>query len=66
MVCNVNVQAELPSIVREMQAKLKTYTPYVDGRMTPAALSKYNCSAEVKAQWDTPQGSFAGPCCQPK
>ena len=53
-------------IVTEMQAKLESYTPYVDGRVEPQELAHYHCSPSVRQRWNTPVGRFAGPCCEPK
>ena len=61
-----NIAAQFPSLVRVMETQLAKYTPYVDGRMTPTELTKYDCSPSVKAAWNTSVGTFVGPCCKPK
>ena len=61
-----NLAAAMPQVVAQLAKQLATYVPYVDGKMTPEALAKYECvpaNADGTHPW---WGNFSGPCCRPK
>ena len=61
---NINLanRSEYASVLREMQAQLASYTPYVDGNLTDQELSHYICVLPHETPW----GNFLGPCCHRK
>ena len=53
-----NLAAARPEILSQLKHQLSTYRTYVDGKMTPEQLSRYNCSLG-RGHWK----KFLGPCC---
>ena len=51
-----------PGIVKQLQAKLQTFSAYIGQKMTPKEYAPYECTVDIRPWW----GNFSGPCCRPK
>jgi hypothetical protein len=54
------------STIAAMEAKLASYVPYVDGKMSAAELADYDCPDLCPGGSRSLWGTYAGPCCTPK
>ena len=58
----IDVATAHPDIVARLQAKLKTFAPYIGTPMTPHQYEQYECVKDIRPWW----GNFSGPCCKRK